>query len=181
MKDCGACGYRTCKEYMENEQINICPTGEVFPESHLKSIQLDYDFRLSPLSGEPSARKFILPFRPDLVEKFEITEGNIVIGRPAGAGCPVYHSLKVISSNYVTGVLECHSVGPLISRNTKVHDIQSYHVHAFEGIVEINKAEPTIGVRQRFLPTFCMIQLVHTAVVSQIIGNRVRLEDIRIL
>ena len=168
MKDCGACGYRTCKEYMENEQINICPTGEVFPESHLKSIQLDYDFRLSPLSGEPSARKFFLPFRPDLVEKFEITEGNIVIGRPAGAGCPVYHSLKVISSNYVTGVLECHSVGPLITETPKPTIFNLITSMPLNGTGRINIAEPTIGVRQRFLPTFCMIQLAHTAS-SQII------------
>ena len=65
--------------------------------------------------------------------------GEIVTGRPAGPGCPVYHALRVLSANPVTGVLECHTVGPLAARQAtgKVHDVQAYHVHAFEGLAEV--------------------------------------------
>jgi uncharacterized Fe-S cluster-containing protein len=146
-----------------------------------------YDFVLTAFPGEPSARKFIVPFRADLVERWEIRPGEIVTGRPAGPGCPVYHALKVISANPVTGVLECHTVGPLAARNpeVKVHDVQAYHVHAFEGIAHVTAKPPVFGTRQRFLPGYCMMDLSHTAVVNMVLkkkeGIHVRLEDIRIM
>jgi uncharacterized Fe-S cluster-containing protein len=143
-----------------------------------------YDFVLTALPGEPSARKFIVPFRPDLVERWDIRPGEIITGRPAGPGCPVYHALRVISANFITGVLECHTVGPLAARNGNVHDLQAYHVHAFEGIAEVISRPPVFGARQRFLPGYCMMDLSHTAVVNMVLkkkaGIHVRLEDIRI-
>jgi uncharacterized Fe-S cluster-containing protein len=145
-----------------------------------------YDFVLTALPGEPSARKSIVPFRPDLVEDWAIRPGEIVTGRPAGPGCPVYHALRVLSANPVTGVLECHSVGPLAARQAgdNVHDIQAYHVHAFEGIAVVISRPPAFGTRQRFLPGYCMMDLSHTAVVNMVLkkkaGIHVRLEDIRI-
>ncbi|PKG33337.1 MAG: Fe-S cluster protein [Methanoregula sp.] len=143
-----------------------------------------YDFVLTALPGEPSARKFIVPFRPDLVEGWDIHPGEIVTGRPAGPGCPVYHALRVLSANRVTGVLECHTVGPLAARKEKSHDVQAYHVHAFEGIARIIARPPVLGTRQRFLPGYCMMDLSHTAVVNMVLkkkaGIHVRLEDIRI-
>ena len=111
-----------------------------------------YDFVIRAFPGEPSARKFIVPFRADLVEKWDIKKGDLVTGRPAGPGCPVYHALRVLSANPVTGVLECHTVGPLAARKEKAHDVQAYHVHAFEGIAETILRPPTLGLRQRFLP-----------------------------
>lgn len=143
-----------------------------------------YDFVLTALPGEPSARKFIVPFRPDLVEGWDIRPGEIVTGRPAGPGCPVYHALRVLSANCVTGVLECHTVGPLAARWEKAHDVQAYHVHAFEGIARIIARPPALGTRQRFLPGYCMMDLSHTGVVNMVLkkkaGIHVRLEDIRI-
>jgi len=143
-----------------------------------------YAFVLTALPGEPSARKFIVPFRPDLAERWEIRPGEIVTGRPAGPGCPVYHALRVISANPVTGVLECHTVGPLAARSGRIHDVQAYHVHAFEGFAHIISHSPVLGTRQRFLPGYCMMDLSHTAVVSMVLkkkaGIHVRLEDIRI-
>jgi uncharacterized Fe-S cluster-containing protein len=145
-----------------------------------------YDFVLTALPGEPSARKFVVPFRADLVERWDIRPGEIVTGRPAGPGCPVYHALKVLSANPVTGVLECHTVGPLAARQAtgKVHDVQAYQVHAFEGLARVIAREPVLGSRQRFLPGYCMMDLSHTAVVNMVLkkkeGLHVRLEDIRI-
>jgi uncharacterized Fe-S cluster-containing protein len=145
----------------------------------------EYDFVLLPFTGEPSARKFIVPFRADLVEKWGIKKGDLVIGRPAGPGCPLYHALRVLSANPITGVLECHTVGPMAARTEDVFDVQAYHVHAFEGIVSVIKKPPTLGTRQYFLPGNCMIDLAHTALVNMILqkpsGTHVRLEDIRIL
>lgn len=145
----------------------------------------EYDFVLLPFPGEPSARKFVVPFRADLVEKWGIKKGDLVTGRPAGPGCPLYHALRVLSANPITGVLECHTVGPMAARNEDVFDVQAYHVHAFEGIASVIKKSPTLGTRQYFLPGNCMIDLAHTALVNMILqkpfGTHIRLEDIRIL
>ena len=75
----------------------------------LEAHYLPYDILGNPMtlsltpSGEVSARKIILPFRADLVEKMGIAEGDYVLGRPMGAGCPIPHVLKVIKAEPVTG------------------------------------------------------------------------------
>jgi uncharacterized Fe-S cluster-containing protein len=144
-----------------------------------------YDFVIGPLANEPSARKIILPFRADLVERWNIVSGDIVLGRPMGQGCPVQHVLRVIDANPVTGVLTCHTVGPRAAREGTVKDVQAYHVIGFEGIATVIKRPPEFGFRQSFLPSFCMMQIAHTGVVNMVLaqsgGLHVRIEDIRIL
>ena len=144
-----------------------------------------YDFVIGPFAREPSARKIILPFRADLVERWEIVRGDIVLGRPMGQGCPVQHVLRVIDANPVTGVLTCHTVGPRAAREGKVKDVQAYHVVGFEGIAKVIARPPEFGFRQCFLPSFCMMQVAHTGVVNLVLaqsaGLHVRVEDIRIL
>jgi len=199
-KDCGACGLSSCDEFVaavkRKEKTSgdctfyaACPAGSPAGTQYTgtDAAGAKYDFILHAFPGEPSARKFIVPFRADLVEKWEIQKGDLVTGRPAGPGCPVYHALRVLSANPVTGVLECHTVGPLEARKEqgRVHDVQAYHVHAFEGIAETVIRPPALGLRQRFLPGYCMMDLSHTAVVNMVLnktaGTHVRLEDIRIL
>ena len=199
-KDCGACGSASCTEFSSRIAAGElsetdCPFYAVSaisaPDraeySGIDVLGNAYDFVLSALPGEPSARKFVVPFRPDLVERWDIRPGAIVTGRPAGPGCPVYHALRVISANPVTGLLGCHTIGPLAARSPGVivHDLQAYHVHAFEGIARIIARPPVLGTRQRFLPGYCMMDLSHTAVVNMVLskeyGTHVRLEDIRIL
>jgi len=196
-KDCGACGLSRCNEFVRavekkqkvNEDCTFYTVERSGPQEKTTYSGTDvtgaaYDFIIHAFPGEPSARKFIVPFRADLVEKWEIKVGDLVTGRPAGPGCPVYHALRVLSANPVTGVLECHTVGPLAARKEKAHDVQAYHVHAFEGIAETVLRPPTLGLRQRFLPGYCMMDLSHTAVVNMVLnkkeGTHVRLEDIRI-
>jgi len=198
-KDCGACGLPSCSEFvaavLRKEKANgDCMFYSEAPEarpgragySGTDVTGAKYDFILHAFPDEPSARKFIVPFRADLVEKWDIRKGELVTGRPAGPGCPVYHALRVLSANPVTGVLECHTVGPLEARREQgpVHDVQAYNVHAFEGIAETVIRPPTLGLRQRFLPGYCMMDLSHTAVVNMVLqkkeGLHVRLEDIRI-
>ncbi len=196
--NCGSCGLSTCEDFVEavkkGKKAEIdCPfhaTERCTPPnlSHYSGTDVTgakYDFIIRAFPGEPSARKFIVPFRADLVEKWDIKPGALVTGRPAGPGCPLYHALRVLSANPVTGVLECHTVGPLAARKEKGFDVQAYHVHAFEGIAETVLRPPTLGLRQRFLPGYCMIDLAHTALVNMVLkkkdGVHVRVEDIRIL
>jgi uncharacterized Fe-S cluster-containing protein len=197
-KDCGACGLPSCSDFVNavrkkkkaNADCTFYAEGknERITETCYTSTDVTgvtYDFIIRAFPGEPSARKFIVPFRADLVERWDIKKGDLVTGRPAGPGCPLYHALRVLSSNPITGVLECHTVGPLEARKEKAHDVQAYHVHAFEGIAETVLRPPTLGLRQRFLPGYCMINLAHTALVNMVLkkkyGVHVRVEDIRIL
>ncbi|HVP97122.1 (Fe-S)-binding protein [Methanoregula sp.] len=197
-KNCGSCGLPSCDEFTHAVSTGTknqadCPfsTGDQPAQSTGRArysgtdvTGAQYDFVIHAFPGEPSARKFIVPFRADLVEKWDIRPGALVTGRPAGPGCPVYHVLRVLSANPVTGVLECHTVGPLAARREKTVDVQAYHVHAFEGIAETIHRPPTLGLRQRFLPGYCMMDLSHTAVVNMVLkktdGIHVRVEDIRI-
>lgn len=197
-KDCGSCGIPTCKEFAKAVKkgkktegdcpfftVEQCACQEKPRYSGTDVTGAKYDFIIRAFPGEPSARKFIVPFRADLVEKWDIQPGALVTGRPAGPGCPLYHALRVLSANPITGVLECHTVGPLAARKEKAFDVQAYHVHAFEGIAETVLRPPTLGLRQRFLPGYCMIDLAHTALVNMVLkkkdGVHVRVEDIRIL
>ena len=210
-KNCGACGSLTCSEFVDRignglAELDLCPyysKENIVSQKNILSreniaiqarnitysgtdvVGKEYDFVLLPFPEEPSARKFIVPFRADLVELWGIKKGDLVTGRPAGPGCPVYHALRVLSANPVTGVIECHTVGPMAARKEDVHDVQAYHVHAFEGIASTVKKPPVFGTRQYFLPGNCMIGLAHTALVNMCFqkpsGLHVRLEDIRIL
>ena len=178
-KDCGSCGLPACSEFVRAVKkgdkaetdcpfytVEQCASCAPARYSGTDVTGAKYDFIIHAFPGEPSARKFIVPFRADLVEKWDIRPGALVTGRPAGPGCPVYHALRVLSANPVTGVLACHTVGPLVARREKAFDVQAYHVHAFEGIAETILRPPTLGLRQRFLPGYCMMDLSHTAVVN---------------
>ena len=200
-KNCGLCGSKTCAEFealVEKgvKNLDACPfmTKGLAAEgsadvsySQVDILDVAYDFILDPAHGEVSARKIVLPFRADLVEKWGIKRGDIVLGRPMGQGCPVPHVLKVIEANPVTGVLTTWVVGPKYTRDgsAQFKDVQAYHVIAFEGIAKTVRKGPEMGRRQLFLPGYCMMNLAHTAVVNMILEKRegtfVHLEDIRII
>lgn len=202
-KNCGLCGVRSCEEFTAlvkagERKLEMCvfyqregvesAKGGIGPSIRPGSVDIlgeTYDFLLSSLPGEVSARKIVSPFRPDLVEKWKINEGDIVVGRPMSAGCPVQHVLQVIKASKVTGVLDTWCVGPEFSRNKKVFDVEAYVMLGFEGIAEVVQRAPQFGRRQRFLPGFCMMNLTHTGVVNMVLeksyGLHVRVEDIRII
>ena len=200
-KDCGLCGCSTCSDFLEgilagkrrreecpffsgrpaNQQHNV--TEAVFPQEDI--LGKPFDFVLCPLPGEASARKIVLPFRGDIVEKNGIKPGDLILGRPMGAGCPIPHVLKVIKAESITGLLYTWVVGPKYAREGRVLDISAYHMVGFEGIASHIKKEPMFGHRQRFLPGFCMMSLGHTGVVNMVLskshGLHIRIEDVRIL
>ncbi|PKM80722.1 MAG: Fe-S cluster protein [Firmicutes bacterium HGW-Firmicutes-14] len=201
-KNCGLCGADSCKSFLRminasqktyadcpyyDEQCSKSRPGSVSEALYSGRDVLDhpYDFVLEPLPGEPSARKIVLPFRGDMVEKMQITKGDYVLGRPMGAGCPIPHVLQVIKAEEVTGLLYTWVVGPKFSRDRIVKDVIAYHMIGFEGIAAKIAREPAFGCRVNFLPGFCMMSLNHTGLVNMILekncGLHVRIEDIRIL
>lgn len=198
-KDCGACGAASCADFLAyvedgKKSYEDCPfyqPGDLrqchASEAIYSGFDIHgepYDFILEPLPGEISARKIIHPFRPDLVEKWDIAAGDIVIGRPMGAGCPVQHVLRVINASPVSGVITTHVVGPQFSRGQAYKDIEAYHITGFEGMARTVNHEPVFGKRQKFLPGFCMMYLGHTGVINMILnkssGMHIRVEDIRL-
>lgn len=202
-KNCGLCGAKSCDEFVilvrngeksyfdcpfyreeieKIEETELCRDKASYSGKDI--LGRDYDFILDSMPHEVSLRKIILPFRPDLVEKWSIVPDDIVVGRPAGSGCPVQHVMRVIDANAVTGVLTCFVVGPAYSRGKQVKEIEAYHVVGFEGVARVVNREPVFGMRQRFLPGFCMMDLSHTGVVNMILekkdGLHVRIEDVRL-
>ena len=199
-KNCGLCGCNSCKELVisvgnQVKEYSDCPFYET--NNHKKQSITEvvttgcdvlgnaYDFILQPLPGEISARKIVLPFRGDLVEKLSIKAGDYVLGRPMGAGCPIPHVLKVIQAEAVTGLLYTWVVGPKYSREAEVKDVTAYHMIGFEGIAEVVHKAPVFGTRMTFLPGFCMMNLNHTGLINMVLkkncGYHIRIEDIRIL
>ncbi len=201
-KNCGMCGESTCKNFLRmvrarQKTYSDCPyydeqragqkhespTEAVYPGRDI--LGHAYDFVLNPLPGEISARKIVLPFRSDMVEKMDIKKGDCVLGRPMGSGCPIPHVLQVIKAELVTGLLYTWVVGPKYSREQEVKDVIAYHMIGFEGIAGMIRHEPSFGCRVTFMPGFCMMSLNHTGLVNMVLekssGLHVRLEDIRIL
>lgn len=201
-KDCGLCGEKGCDSFLRlvgagRKAYDDCPFHEESPAaqpvSHIESAGYPeqdvlghaYDFVLVPLPGEISARKIVLPFRADLVDRMNIKTGDFVLGRPMGAGCPIPHVLQVIESDPVTGLLYTWVVGPKYSRGRAVKDVHAYHMIGFEGLAKNIRKEPVFGCRVTFLPGLCMMSLNHTGLVNMLLqkesGLHLRLEDIRIL
>lgn len=201
-KNCGLCGEKSCENFtfminLDKKTFADCPYYN--EQQHLSApnrlaktaysgkdvLGHPYDFVLSPLPGEISARKIVLPFRSDLVEKMEIKKGDLVLGRPMGAGCPIPHVLRVIKVEHLTGLLYTWVVGPKYSRASEIKDVTAYHMIGFEGIAKHILKEPTLGCRVTFLPGFCMMALNHTGLLNMALekscGLHVRIEDIRIL
>lgn len=204
-RNCGACGYRTCHDFESavasgEKKPENCPIYSCEIKSEQKYLAEDsnqvyrgqdfcnapYDFVLKSLPGEPSARKIILPFRSDIAEVLDIQKGDIVSGRPTGAGCPIQHIISVISADKRTGLITGHVVGPAFARlNKNVIDISMYHMIGFEGIADNIRKTPQFGIRHPFLPGFCMMHRTHTGIVNMILeksyGFHVRIEGVLIL
>jgi hypothetical protein len=199
-KDCGACGSRTCSDFLGfahagKKDLADCPFyrnpgagDKKLPAPSAwsgKDISgFDYDFVLEPFPGEPSARKHIQPFRTELIAKWGIVPGDIIMGRPVEPSCPIHHILRVLKIDEVSGIITCYAVGPFAARkSTKLHDIHAYREIAMEGIVQAVKHAPLLGFRQRFLPANCMRQMVHSGVIQMAlqksIGMHVRIEEIQ--
>ncbi len=193
-RNCGLCGHKSCEEFRQSlekgiKQENDCPFNsskviKVSDEQNTDTHGNKYDFLLKAIGDEPSARKIIRPFRVDLIEKLDIKEGDIVVARPMGAGCPVTHVLKVYEVDELAGLLYTWVVGPKYSRGQEVKDIKAYNMIGFEGIIDDVIVEPKVGKKAGFMPNFCMLRLTHYGLVNKVLntseGILVRIEDIHI-
>jgi len=198
-RNCGACGAANCSDFLllarqGKKDLPDCPYYErpekrdslpaARPGSGRDLLGFDYDFAIHPFPNEPSARRHIQLLRPDLAERWDLLPGDILRGRPVEPSCPIQHVLRVFSVDPVTGILSCHTVGPMAARtDTKVFDIRAYHEIGFEGIARTVRHEPVVGFRMRFLPAHCMRQLVHSGVVQMVLnkscGTHVLVEDLQ--
>ena len=194
-RNCGLCGKATCLEFREavergEKDKSECPFANLETDvSNDKYENVDthgnvYDFLLTPIGNEPSARKIIRPFRTDLIEKLNIEVGDIVVARPMGAGCPVTHVLKVYEIDELAGLLYTWVVGPKYSREKEIKDIKAYAMVGFEGIAKDIKIHPKVGKTAGFMPNFCMLRLTHYGLVNKVLNTNeglvVRIEDIHI-
>lgn len=197
-KDCGLCGYRTCRElaevvladplaikrciYLETQRDYKIPESGEEEVTWKDILERDYDFVLHKYTEDPGPRETILPFNPSNVERLKIKKGDILYGRPASTGCPVTHVGVVVEEpDYFNGLIVWCVVGPLQARERGI-SIGCYTPVAYEGSVKQARVELQIGMRYYFLPRYCMLQSRHSGLVNSITkagdGLRVRVEGI---
>lgn len=112
-KNCGLCGQDSCKSFLRMVTSSLkefadCPyyderqnSGKAAPVLEAAYPDQDilghrFDFVLAPLPGEISARKIVLPFRSDLVEKNGYPKRRLCPGTTHGSRmshppCPTGH------------------------------------------------------------------------------------------
>lgn len=192
--NCGECGLRSCRDFaaalVNAESISKCPVlqqekfkGREEQIAGLLSVKekgeeivgvidsLRADFALAPLPGETSCREDLYPFDRSV----DLHRGDFMRYRPLG--CPVTHFAKVLKCSH--GIATVHIVGPvhLLDGSPPPSDIGICMVAGFEGVVSRGKV-PEVGETVRFLPEHCMMQKVHSGVVVQSEGKRLRIEGI---
>ncbi|MFB3766501.1 MAG: (Fe-S)-binding protein [Methanotrichaceae archaeon] len=130
------------------------------------------DFSLGGFPGEPSCREDLYPFaRPR-----DIEPGDILRYRPLG--CPVIHFAEVMKFN--KGIATVHLAGPhqlMGAADFKYKDLGICMVTGFEGAVNEGRV-PSVGETVKFLPSHCRMHQIHSGVVVQSEGNRLRIEGI---
>lgn len=202
-RDCGQCGFRTCAglaELISREPaararcVHLNPAhapaagigagaGVALAEDHWQDILgRGFDMVLEPFAEDPGPREHILPFNPALAERLRLRKGQVLVGRPAGVGCPVTHVGELMADpDSLSGALVWCVVGQIAGRDRGI-EIGHYHIVAYEGLVRRARVEPRIGARHFFKPSRCMIQSRHSGVISALLrrpdGWQVRFEGI---
>lgn len=196
--DCGACGYKTCKDFSsaiqnESEELRKCihiankiedklDHGNCLGCAHegmgLKmgwkdNLQRDFDFIMDCFENEPGPRETILPYNPSLVKELGVKKGDVMIGRPMGmsCGCPITHCGIVTSVDARNGVINWCVTGPLKPRSEGFIDIGYYVAQGYEGLIRESKEPIQLGRRYWFLPRRCMLQWRHSGLVNAIVKN----------
>jgi uncharacterized Fe-S cluster-containing protein len=184
--DCGLCGFKSCHEFSEKieeqpEIIKRCiyikkDVTEIMEDTPAKndnkekkwqdSFGREFDFYLEKFPDDPGPKEIIHPFNVSLIKELGLKKGDIIIGRPMAAGCPVTHCGQIESIDTISGLICWHIVGPLVARNKPLIDIGSYSPQAFEGIVKETRAELKIGMRYNWMPRYCMIQWRHSGLIT---------------
>lgn len=186
-KNCGMCGYSSCKEFQDTldnltNSVESCVFYQkpITTEEYLDSLGREYDFVLDKLPEDEGPRETIHPFNFESAKDLKI--GDIIGGRPQAAGCPLAHIGRIININYKSGLIDWIVTGPLSIREQEIPDIGSYIPIAFYGIIKKTKVELKVGMRYNWLPRRCMVQWRHSGLISYISkcedGYLVRIEGV---
>jgi uncharacterized Fe-S cluster-containing protein len=198
--NCGACGYKTCKEFAlavdrTETDIKKCIHAKQMLKESVKqnnclkcmesenlgnklgwvdSLKREFDFILDVFDGEPGPKETILPYNPTLVSTLGVKRGDVMIGRPMGmsCGCPVTHCGVVSDVDARNGVINWNVTGPLRPRSEGFIDIGYYVSQAYEGLIKESKEEIKLGRRYWFLPRRCMLQWRHSGLVNAVTKMR---------
>ncbi|MDD4271703.1 MAG: (Fe-S)-binding protein [Patescibacteria group bacterium] len=184
--NCGLCGFRTCSEFQQiilkdDKEAKRCihlgrvNRGEVKIDDDLSgpdadkledSLGREFDFILEPFRDEEGGTlEFIHPLNNDAIKNLKLKKGDVIIGRPLAAGCPVTHCGRIIDIDS-SGIIKWSVIGPLVARNKPLVDIGSYAPVVFEGVVKQAKSELKVGMRYNFMPRHCMLQWRHSGLIS---------------
>ena len=107
-----------------------------------------------------------------------------MLGRPLGmsCGCPITHCGVAMDVDQRTGVMSWCVTGPLKTREGKFKDLGYYIAEGYEGMVNLSRVEPKVGMRYYFQPRMCMLQWRHSGLVNYINrtpdGIQIRLEGL---
>lgn len=200
--NCGVCGFRTCHQfakYLEKnpQEIKRCihlsankkcaveckhDFYACEEETFVDVLGREFDFYLEHFYDQSGPEEVISPFNVNLLKEKDIWVGDILIGRPFSAGCPVTHCGKVKEIDVLSGLITWCVVGPMLARSLNCKDIGCYHVHAFKGLVKKSRCDLKIGMRYFFQPRLCMLQWRHSGLINYICkqteGVEVRIESI---
>ena len=176
--NCGQCGYKTCNDLLkatkrEESESKKCPFVSKPTTTVVKTYNKLYgiidgvkaDFRIKALPGEHSCRERLLPLTPMGVKK-----DSFIKYRPIG--CPVPHFAKIIE--WREGLITVLMVGPRAVKKYK--DIGLCMVIGFECIVD--GTIPQVGQTVKFIPDKCHMMKVHSSIVTEVIGNKIKLEGV---
>jgi len=167
--NCGQCGFKTCEELLKSKKaLTKCVFIKKDDEQDIRGVidNLKADFILGSIKDECSCREFVL-----LTINKKVNKGDIIRYRPMG--CPIIHFAKVFEKQ--GNILGVHLVGPKYSKKFK--DVGICLIIGFEGIVKKGRV-PELCETIKFIPEYCMMQKVHSAVVVQVENKLVKLEGI---
>ena len=192
--NCGECGCNNCENFayaILNHKTNIskCPIlnqekfrlnktklGKISSEINLCNEKIigiidgyEADIILEPLHGEISCRETLLPF-----SNTPLNIGDVIEYRPWG--CPIVHYGKIIEKH--ASLIVIHIIGPCkrINKHTKYKCIELCMVVAFKGTFYGKNIK--VGETIRFLPKHCMMQKIHSGVITNIENNKITIEGI---
>ncbi|MDD4348215.1 MAG: (Fe-S)-binding protein [Opitutales bacterium] len=161
----------------ERQSISVAPTWR-------DSLGRDFDFYLEHFPEDPGPREIILPHNPMITRELDVKPGDIMLGRPLGmsCGCPITHCGVAMDVDQRTGVMSWCVTGPLKTREGKFKDLGYYIAEGYEGMVNLSRVEPKVGMRYYFQPRMCMLQWRHSGLVNYINrtpeGIQIRLEGL---
>lgn len=198
--NCGSCGFRSCADLLaaiseDSTKINNCiyrrKKSNILP--HIKNDECpshrwedvlgrEFDFILDPFEEDEGPRETIHLFNGHLIREKNLKKGDLIVGRPLAAGCPVTHCGKIISIDEKSNLIDWCVVGPLAVRGNSFIEIGSYGPVGFDGVVRETRVKLKIGERHFWMPRSCMIQWRHSGLITSLLkiegGYKTRIEGV---